>query len=160
MVTDGLEWCREAMDEAYIPIPFPEEKLEPLEWLHCLGTLDVCTVNHGIKFCDEDGYDIVPIRMINVAPKMQEERMPNDLIHPRKGGDPLHMRNKEIQSFKTPSVKSKFPPIERLCEGCGIEHLLKDCLHKNAQAPPIDPTPKLEDPPHKAIELRLPTYTH
>ena len=52
MVTNGLEWCRDVMDEAYVPIPYPEEKFEPVEWLHCLATLDVCMVNHGTKFCD------------------------------------------------------------------------------------------------------------
>ena len=64
--TDGSKWCRDVMDEAYFPTPFPEHKMEPLEWPHCLATIDVSTLNHGIKFCDEDGYDIVPIRMVQV----------------------------------------------------------------------------------------------
>ena len=64
MVTDGSEWCRDVMDEAYVPIPYPEEKFEPVEWMHCLATLDVSTVHHGIKFCDEEGFDIIPIRMV------------------------------------------------------------------------------------------------
>ena len=38
--------------------------MEPLEWPHCLATIDVSTLNHGIKFYDEDGYDIIPIRMV------------------------------------------------------------------------------------------------
>ena len=54
------------MDEAYFPTPFPEHKMEPLEWPHCLATIDVSTLNHGIKFYDEDGYDIVPICMVQV----------------------------------------------------------------------------------------------
>ena len=54
------------MDEAYFPTPFPEHKMEPLEWPHCLATIDVSTLNHGIKLCDEDGYDIVPICMVQV----------------------------------------------------------------------------------------------
>ena len=49
MVTDGSEWYRDVMDEAYVPIPYPEEKFEPVEWMHCLATLDVSTVHHGIK---------------------------------------------------------------------------------------------------------------
>lgn len=52
------------MDESYIPTPFPEEKMEPVEWRHVLATLNVCTLNHRIKFCDEEGYDIMPILMI------------------------------------------------------------------------------------------------
>ena len=64
VVTDGSEWCKDVMDEAYVPIPYPEENFEPVECPHCLATLDVCTLNHGTKFYDEDGYDIIPIRMV------------------------------------------------------------------------------------------------
>ena len=32
VMTDGSEWCKEVMDEAYIPIPFLEEKLKLAEW--------------------------------------------------------------------------------------------------------------------------------
>ena len=81
LVTNGSKWCKDVMDEAYIPIPFPKEKLEPVEWLQCLGTLDVCTMNHGVKFYDDKGYDIVPIQMINVIESKQHEEM----IHFRKG---------------------------------------------------------------------------
>ena len=31
MIMNGLEWCRDVMDEAYVPIPFPKEKLKPLK---------------------------------------------------------------------------------------------------------------------------------
>ena len=31
-MTDGSEWCKDVMDESYIPIPFQEEKLKPAEW--------------------------------------------------------------------------------------------------------------------------------
>lgn len=68
-MNDGSERCKDVMDEAYIPIPFQEEELEPVEWNHVLATLDVCTLNHGIKFCDEDGYDIIPIKMVQVLNK-------------------------------------------------------------------------------------------
>ena len=61
------------------------------------GYIVICIMNYGIKFCDEDGYGVVPIRIIIVIPTMQEERLPNDLIHLRKGGDPLLVRGKEIQ---------------------------------------------------------------
>ena len=29
--------------------------------MHCLIAIDVCTLNHGIKFCDEEGYNIIPM---------------------------------------------------------------------------------------------------
>ena len=64
------------MDEAYIPILFQEEELEPVEWNHVLATLDVCTLNHGIKFCDEDGYDIIPIRMVRVLDQEESVNQP------------------------------------------------------------------------------------
>lgn len=66
VITDGSEWCKYVMDDAYVSIPFKEEKLGPVEWNHVLATLDVCTLNHGIKFCDKYGYDIIPIRMVQV----------------------------------------------------------------------------------------------
>ena len=55
------------MQDAYVPVPYPEEKLEPMEWMHCLTAIDVCTINHGIKFCDEEGYDIIPIQMVAIV---------------------------------------------------------------------------------------------
>ena len=64
--TDGSAWCRDVMDEAYLPIPFPEETLEPVEWSHILATIDVSSLQHPTKFCNPDGYDIIPIRMVQV----------------------------------------------------------------------------------------------
>ena len=61
MVTDGSKWHREVQDESFILVPYPEEKFEPVEWSHCLVSIDVCTMNHGTKFCDKEGYDIIPI---------------------------------------------------------------------------------------------------
>ena len=29
MVTDGSEWCRDVMDEAYVPSPSPKRSLNP-----------------------------------------------------------------------------------------------------------------------------------
>ena len=56
----------EVRDDAYIPMPFPEDELEPQEWLHALlSTLDVCALPKQTKFVDPDGYDIIPIRMTN-----------------------------------------------------------------------------------------------
>ena len=65
MVTDGSEWHKEVQNNSFTPVPYPET-FEPVEWPHCLATIDVSTLNHGTKSCDEDGYDIVPIRMIGV----------------------------------------------------------------------------------------------
>ena len=67
MQTDGSEWRKEVEDDAFIPTPYPEEKFEPVEWSHCLASINVCTLNHGTKFCDEEGYDIVPFQMIAIV---------------------------------------------------------------------------------------------
>ena len=70
--TDSLlkEQCalsRDAPDEAYVPEPFPEDDFEPIKWRGILATLDVC-VNKTTPtvFCDEEGYNVIPICMINV----------------------------------------------------------------------------------------------
>ena len=38
-----------------------------MEWMHCLVAIDVCKINHGIKFCNEEGYDIIPIQMVAIV---------------------------------------------------------------------------------------------
>ena len=37
------------------------------EWMHILATMNTCAIPTKTQFCDEDGYDIVPIRMIKVV---------------------------------------------------------------------------------------------
>ena len=59
-------------DEAYVP----EHMFEPNEWNQILATLDVC-VNEvtPTKFCDENGYDIVPYFMLSpILESENEER--------------------------------------------------------------------------------------
>ena len=58
---------RDAPDDAYIPEPFLEEEFKPVEWRDILATLDVC-VNETMPtvFCDEEGYNVIPICMIKV----------------------------------------------------------------------------------------------
>ena len=64
-------------DEAYMPEPFPEEEFEPLEWSHLLATLDVFTLEEiPTKFYDENGYDIMPIMMINCVQEKQPSFRP------------------------------------------------------------------------------------
>ena len=52
--------------------------MEPLEWPHCLAMIDMSCLNHGVKFYDEDGYDIVPIYMVQVMheiePKIEKKK--------------------------------------------------------------------------------------
>ena len=67
MLTDGSEWRKEVENDKFILVPYPEEKFEPVKWAHCLATIDVSTLNHGIKFCDGEGYDIVPILMVAIV---------------------------------------------------------------------------------------------
>ena len=55
-----------------MPAPFPSETFEPTEWPHCLATIDVSALPRPTKFCDPDGYDIIPIRMIEVVQSSSE----------------------------------------------------------------------------------------
>ena len=41
-----LKSIKDMMDKGYKPVPFNEEKFEPVEWSHALATLDTCTLNH------------------------------------------------------------------------------------------------------------------
>ena len=69
-------------DEAYVPVPFSEHLIDPQEWVHALATLTVCAMPKPIKFCDEEGYDVIPILMIHAqqtqGPSMEEFYEPNN----------------------------------------------------------------------------------
>ena len=38
-----------------------------MEWMHFLIAINICTLNHGFKFCTEEGYAIIPIRMVSIV---------------------------------------------------------------------------------------------
>ena len=59
-----MQRARKEQELLYVPLPFPEHLIDPQEWVHVLATLTTCALPKPTKFCDEDGYDIVPIRMI------------------------------------------------------------------------------------------------
>ena len=42
----------------------PNDEDASQEWMHILATIDNCALPSATRFCDEDGYDIVPIRVI------------------------------------------------------------------------------------------------
>ena len=67
MQTNESQWQKEVEKDDYIPCPFQEENMEPLEWIHSLISLDTMHVRPGPKFCDEEGYDIHPLHMISLA---------------------------------------------------------------------------------------------
>ena len=73
MQAGSSHWRQEVEKEDYIPCKFPEELMEPLEWMHCLITLDANVTRLGPKFCDEEGYDIHPLNMISIVNSVEEE---------------------------------------------------------------------------------------
>ena len=63
----GIQESAEAKrvrEQPYVPLLFPEHLIDPQEWVHVLATLTTCALPKSTKFCDEDGYDIVPVRML------------------------------------------------------------------------------------------------
>ena len=62
---ERLKGIRSMSDESYVPQPFPEHLIDPLEWTHVLATLSTCTLPKPIQFCDPHHYDIVPMRMVH-----------------------------------------------------------------------------------------------
>ena len=69
---DGSDWDRSVMDEAYIPVPFPQHLLEPQEFHDILATLDVCALPRPTQFCDPDGNGIIPIQMLRVYHNLED----------------------------------------------------------------------------------------
>ena len=103
-----LKSIKDMMDKGYKPVPFNEEQFEPVEWSHVLATLDTCTLNHGIKFCDEEGYDIIPIKMVQVL-NGPREKAPVAVQKRKKG----MRRRKRPQIFMVSQkvIKDKEPEI-------------------------------------------------
>ena len=94
MVTDGIEWCKEVMNKDFVAISYPKKNFEPIEWSHCLATIDVCTINHGIKFCDDEGYDIIPIQMVVVIndDRVDEKYLAKDKFYNKEEGQKLKIQ--------------------------------------------------------------------
>ena len=42
------------------------------EWMHLLATMDTCAISSPTHFCDEDGYDVVPIRVVTPVYTVEE----------------------------------------------------------------------------------------
>ena len=89
-------------DEAYIPVPFPEHLIDPQEWVHALATLTILCNAKPIKFCDEDGYDVVPILMI--ATQQEEEPLQEEFYEPNNDillGDMVSIRDVSALDYGT-----------------------------------------------------------
>ena len=54
------------------PIMELDEEDASQEWMHLLATIDTCAISSPTQFCDEDGYDVVPIRVITPVYTMEE----------------------------------------------------------------------------------------
>ena len=73
------------LDEDYILEPFPNDQFIPDAWQDVLATVDVC-VNEVTPtvFCDEEGYDIVPVHMVRVLhDETKQEGEKQDNTEPR-----------------------------------------------------------------------------
>ena len=62
-------------DENYIPEPFPEDALEPLEWGQILATIDACAISDQptTRFCDPEGNNVVPYFGVQAVTKLVHE---------------------------------------------------------------------------------------
>ena len=85
---EDSERTRREQELLYVPLPFPEHLIDPQEWIHVLATLTTCALPKPTKFCDEDGYDIVPIWMIGAV--VRNEPSPEEFYEAKEdifGGD-------------------------------------------------------------------------
>ena len=56
--------------------------MEPVEWIQCLATLDTTALQPGPgpKFCDDDGYDVHPLHMIDIVYSEENESQISNLL--------------------------------------------------------------------------------
>jgi len=72
---DMIKGNRSIMDEAYIPQPFPKHLIDSLEWNHVLATLSIFSLSKQTQFYSPDGYDIIPIRMVQPIRRPNIDKM-------------------------------------------------------------------------------------
>ena len=75
VMTDGSEWCKDVMNEAYIPIPFQEEKLKPTEWTQEFAILGVkdeiytpIPSQRDEQESTEEDHELATLGMLNMKP--------------------------------------------------------------------------------------------
>ena len=68
--------------------------MEPLEWTQILATLDTC-LNEAtpIHFCDDEGYDLVPLKMINASLILKEEQKQTQKVQCLRIKDEISIRD-------------------------------------------------------------------
>lgn len=71
--TNGTKWCRDVLTVDYMPCTFPKPLMEPVEWMHCLATLDTTVLRLGPNFVDDNGYDVHPFYMIDAIEPPRNE---------------------------------------------------------------------------------------
>ena len=69
------------------------------EWMHLLATIDTCAISSPTQFCDEDGYDVVPIRVITPWRKLWKMNLVWQIINQAKKA--LSKRNVHIIQKKS-----------------------------------------------------------
>lgn len=66
------------VDEAYV---FPEDEIDPHLWIQVLVTINASALDPCIQFCDEQGYDVIPIRMVTlIYLEKQEDDIQADFL--------------------------------------------------------------------------------
>ena len=83
-VEEGKEEGNVSLED-FIPEPCLEHEFEPHRWRDILATLDVCADVHATKHCDEEGYDLISMNMVNVVfmemTAKASQKTPKNRIH-------------------------------------------------------------------------------
>ena len=93
---------KESVHDDYITKPFPKHKFEPLGWMDVLATVTICVndVNPTL-FCDEEGYDVILVQMVNVLTIQDEDPLTlESSIEPSLEAEVRHVKvENEISTF-------------------------------------------------------------
>ena len=75
LVNGCLLWLSGAINESdgesdanllnCIPEPFPKQEIKPHGWHDIVATLDVCDNVHATKHCNDEGYELIFMNMVN-----------------------------------------------------------------------------------------------
>lgn len=61
------------LDTSYVPKSFSKVEIDEHAWTRVLATIVVSAMSKGTKFCNDFGYNTMPIRMVNVIPELLDQ---------------------------------------------------------------------------------------
>ena len=107
------------------PIMELDEEDASQEWMHILATIDTCALPSAISFCDEEGYDVVPIRVVTPVYTL-ETTQANESDHTTHQSSQESSEHKDFSSYS----EEEFSDEDQIVSDEDLERVRALLLHR------------------------------